>query len=113
MDKKGFFKIISLTSDKSFVSYLHETRHFDKRRYSKFKKAIRFFVENKTLFSETEKREIIRTIVIGFEHFLFLFYCDEHKKDWFKIKPKLNSDKKLDLYFEIRDMTDLLFDCLK
>lgn len=103
MDKQILLEIISLSSKKSFIYHLHYRQKFSQRKFNLLKKAYKIYLEK-----YSDDSSLLLDFITSFQHLLFLFYCDENIHDQFKIKPALNAEDKMNIYFAIREITENL-----
>ncbi|WP_109077892.1 hypothetical protein [Aggregatibacter kilianii] len=109
MDKESLLNIASTLNSNSLISILHNEERFDKKKFKELHLACDFYLKNESQFEKEIKKKFLLDIMTTFHHILFLFICDEDDNDSFQIKPRLDSEEKTNIYFEIRDITEKLF----
>lgn len=108
MDNQNLIDIVSVSSKKSFIYHLHYRNKFSKQKFNAIKKAYKFYIKHQSEIDKNIQLQLRRDFINTFMHTLFLFVCDSDKDDFFKITPSLSIEEKNNIYFDIREMTDIL-----
>jgi len=108
--EKFLIKEVNIKNENTFLYKLHYDKIFDKEKFDLLLNSCFCLIEYYEGKGKTDNSiEIIKGIIILFEHTLFLFYCNQVSSDLYKIlnhKEVLSEEIIADYYFAMRNVTE-------
>ena len=108
--EKFLMQEIDINNKNTFIYKLHYEAVFEKEKFDLLLNRSSYLIEYYENNGKTNNSmEIIKGIIVLFEHTLFLFYCNQVPSDSYKIlnyKEALSEEIITDYYLIIRNITE-------